>query len=171
MITFESDDWKNIFKSVSEDAYDIFSKYEFRTKLKSEIVSSLVVSHAEKYFNSKGRIVRKDKTDRDPDLFFTKENLPLEIKVSRHSKSLKWQGGEYSKRYGQFVLVSWRMMEANLFNERGMEFYAITCILDNSDFISLGPDYYGTGFSAEKLIQKNGIELVGKNFILERFPL
>ena len=91
MITFESDDWKNIFKSVSEDAYDIFSKYEFRTKLKSEIVSSLVVSHAEKYFNSKGRIVRKDKTDRDPDLFFTKENLPLEIKVSRHSKSLKWQ--------------------------------------------------------------------------------
>lgn len=171
MIEFAEDDWRNIFKSLTNDAYDILTKYKnhFRTKLNSEIISSLVVSYAEEYFNSIGRKVQKDRTDRDPDLFFFEENLPLEVKVTRYQKTLKWQGGQYSKRHGQFVLVSWKLIDNNLYGHKGLEFYAITCFLNGNDFTSLGENYYGTGFDAKSIANKDSIELVGKNFLLENF--
>ncbi|MBI2451847.1 hypothetical protein HYV50_02080 [Candidatus Pacearchaeota archaeon] len=88
-------------------------KYNIKlsNKLLSETFSNLLEQMASKLF-SKGLNyeIKKANSDNDPDLFFTKIKIPMEIKITSGEV---WRGGEFSKR------ASWHLMVSrnNDFNE------------------------------------------------------
>lgn len=115
-------------------------------KSKSELLSKVVEVHASKILTKKlGYTVRKEKADREPDLFFEKINTPLEVKVT--STDNTWLGGEFSRRAPDYLLVSW----GGNFEE---VFVALTRI-EKTDWPSrMEKRFYGPPFSAKRLFEK-----------------
>ena len=109
--------WQAICQEVTKTALPILPHLR-SNKLKSEVISNLFESKSEKYFNSIGIPVRACQSDRDPDLYFIKENKSLEIKVTRSPtpimNSLKWMGGKYSKRNSEHIFIAWHYTEPTI---------------------------------------------------------
>jgi hypothetical protein len=168
---FSDSDWQTIAKNVSVATNKIF-QYDFRTKLKSEIVSSLFVSESEKHFLSNGIKVRKDSHDHQPDLYFYDNEHSVEIKVTKNQKSIKWMGGKYSKRPAQYVLVVWEELTRTVYGQSGISFYISTCNLKEDDWKSIDngkENYYATVFTFAELIKKCPKNLVGTEHVFENF--
>lgn len=129
----------------------VFMKpYEVRLSNKnvSEILGKVLESHAASVFTQLvGYEVRKERSDRDPDLFFTGIGLPLEVKVT--STATGWTGGEFSKRPFDYLLISW---DPNSLYDR---YFAALVHLEKEDWVSrMANDYYGPSFSAKRLSEK-----------------
>lgn len=134
-------------------------------KLLSEIFSNLLEQKASRVFSKRlSYEVRKASSDNDPDLFFTKINLPMEIKVA---SGQVWRGGEFSKR------ASWHLMVSR--NETFDEFFVCLVNMNSKgglwvSSMQQGKDYYAPSFKKDKIFElKNQIPVfVGKIIKSER---
>ncbi len=125
-------------------------------KNRSELLGKVLETHAATVFSrSTGYEVRKENSDREPDLFFTEIGQPLEVKVT--STTSAWTGGEFSKRPFDYLLVSWD--PGSLYDS----YFASLVHLDKQDWESrMAKDYYGPSFPAKRLAAKRDrVDFVG----------
>jgi hypothetical protein len=166
MIELKPDDWRIICQNVTNLAMPIF-QIPFSTKLKSEIISSLFEIESAKHYN-----IPNAKNDTEPDLFFPEYNQPVEIKVTKHKKSVRWMGNKISKRESQFVLIVWDEKNPDLMtNTNGLKFYITTMYLTPDDWTGKddGYSYHASFLSFNSLKDKNKIDLIGRENILEEY--
>ncbi|MEW6063020.1 MAG: hypothetical protein AB1571_01465 [Nanoarchaeota archaeon] len=124
------------------EPYDI----RFSNKNLSEIIGRMMEKIAAEIFTKRlGYLVNSSKSDRDPDLFFTKLNKPLEIKIT--STDTAWTGGEFSQRPFDYLLVSW----GSDFDE----FFVCLVHLQKDDWTSrMSKRYYGPSYSIKSLFER-----------------
>ena len=79
--------WMTICQNVTNVATPIL-KYDFNTRLRSEIISSLFEMQAQEYYESIGLKVKSASNDHEPDLFFEEQQCPVEIKVTKEKKQV-----------------------------------------------------------------------------------
>ena len=129
----------SLFKSLTRCGID------FSTKTKSEIVSQLFESAMFKHYTEQNvNIERAGSDSMKPDLYFTDTNTPLEIKTT---KGDYWIGGSYSKREGDFLLVSWEE------NNKKPIYFVTHVKLYKSDWADQGSKFYGTKFTKKDLLK------------------
>lgn len=123
--------------------YDI----RFSNKNLSEIIGRMMEKVSAEVFTKRlGYLVNSSKSDRDPDLFFTKLNKPLEIKVTSTISS--WTGGEFSKRPFDYLLISW---DSETFNK----FFVCLVHLKKEDWKSnFSNNYYGPSYNKKSLLNR-----------------
>lgn len=143
-------------KCMLDFKHDFIDKYgvNLSNKLISELVGKIFEVQCEKVLTRRlGYEVRKEKSDKEPDLFFTKIEMPLEVKLT--STVNAWTGGEFSKRPFDYLLVSW----GGDFDE----FFITIIHLKKTDWKSnFKSNFYGPSYSAEKLhSRKDKIVLLG----------
>ena len=120
----------------------------------SEIVGKVMEKVASEHFTKKlGYEVKNALSDREPDLFFTNINMPIEIKIT--STTNAWTGGEFSKRPYHYFMVSW----GGEFDE----FFVCAVKLEKEDWKSnMSKNYYGPSLTLKKLREiKDKIILIG----------
>lgn len=117
-------------------------------KLQSEIISALLENAAVKVIPN----VRGGMGDNEADLYL--RDVPLELKAARAARV--WRGGEYSKRSGDFLLVSWNIGEV------GMEWCMLHVNLPVDAWQSSGnANYYATTISLDDALRYGGQFLLG----------
>lgn len=169
MLELLSNDWNIICKRVTDLALPIFH-IPFNTRLRSEIISSLFEIETAKYYKENNTNIRNATTDQEPDLFFLDSNTPLEIKVTKAKKNIKWMGNKISKRESQFVLVIWDDVVPDLYNTNiGLKFYATTMYLTPSDWSSDEYSYHASFLSFKDIENKNRIDLVGSKSVMTEY--
>lgn len=134
----------------------LIKKYDvgFSNKNLSEIIGKIMEKvSAEIYTKELKYEVKNAKSDKDPDLYFTKSKLPIEIKMT--STKNAWTGGEFSKRPFHYFLVSW--------GEDFDHFFVCVVKLEKTDWKSnMSKNYYGPSLSIKKLRElKDKIVLIG----------
>ena len=168
LINLKSEDWKTICQNVTNFALPIF-EIPFNTKLKSEIISSLFEIESAKHYN-----IPNAKNDTEPDLFFTEYNKPVEIKVTKNKKSIKWMGNKISKRESQFVLIVWEEKNPDLLSfNKGLKFYITTMYLTPEDWTGKndGYSYHASFLSYNSIRDKDKIILIGQENVLEEYSI
>lgn len=119
-------------------------------KLQSEIISALVENAFAKTIDS----ARAGNGDHEADVYV--DGVPLELKTSR--KSREWRGGEYSKRSGDFLLISWVHNETT----NKVEWFVLHTVLEENDWkTSTSKNYYATTISLDEALRKNSKVLIG----------
>ena len=119
------------------------------SKLQSEIISLLVQKAAERVIPD----ARCGHGDKEADLYLS--GTPVELKTSLRSNT--WRGGEYSKRSGDFLLLSWDVTATGL-----PMWCLVHASLSEDDWRSSGSaNYYATTISLDEALRKNGQVLVG----------
>lgn len=139
------------FKREFIDKYSV----NLSNKLISELFGKLFEAQCERVLTKHlGYEVRKEQSDKEPDLFFTKIGKPLEVKVT--STTNAWTGGEFSKRPFDYLLVSW----GGNFDE----FFMAQVRLEKKDWESrFQNNFYGPAYSARKLhSRKDKVVLLGR---------
>jgi len=163
-----SNDWSKICQNVTTIAKPFFS-IPFPTTVKSAILSSLFEIEAAKYYRSKGYQVKNSTNDTEPDLFFQDTNTPVEIKVTKLSKTIKFRGNKVSKRESQFVMIIWDETNTNLYeNEKTLKFYVTTLYLTPDDW-SKECQNYNASFLEYNRIKNKVKDLVGNVMVLEEY--
>jgi hypothetical protein len=169
MIDLLPSDWQVICRRVTDLALPIF-RIPFNTRLRSEIISSLLEIETAKYYKETGHNIKNATTDQEPDLFFLDSNTPLEIKVTKSKKNIKWMGNKISKRESQFVLIVWDDVVPDLYNaEKGLKFYATTMHLTPSDWSSDEYSYHASFLSFKDIESKHRIDLVGSKTVMSEY--
>lgn len=166
LIDLKTEDWQNICQNVTDLALPIFN-IPFNTKLKSEIISSLFEIETAKYYN-----IPNAKNDSEPDLFFKEYNKPIEIKVTKYKKSIKWMGNKISKRESQFILIVWDEKNPDLLSSnRGLKYYITTMYLTPEDWTGKndGYTYHASFLSYNSIKNKEKKILIGQENILEEY--
>ena len=112
----------------------------------SELIGKIMEKACADTFSKKlGYEVKRALADRDPDLTFTKINIPMEIKMTSTDNS--WTGGEFSKRPFDYLMVSW----GGNFDE----FFCCLVHLEKNDWKSnFQNNYYGPSLSAKTIHDK-----------------
>lgn len=127
----------------------------------SEIIGKIMEKVAADVFSKRlGYDVNRAMADRDPDLIFTKINLPMEIKMT--STDNAWTGGEFSQRPFDYLLVSW--------GEDTKEFFCCLVHLEKSDWKSnMSKKFYGPSLSSKTIYdKKDKIIFIGNLEITKR---
>lgn len=169
----DSLDWHNICQNVTNIALPIFN-IPFNTRLRSEIISSLFEIESARYYKSQGYSVNNASHDGEPDLFFLDYNQPLEIKVTKKKKQIKWMGNKISKKDSQFVLIVWDEKDPNLYNDhKTLDFYITTTHLTPNDWSGSddGYTYHASFLSWKDIISKEKEDLIGKSMALQEYSL
>ncbi|MEM3086105.1 MAG: hypothetical protein QXT68_03070 [Halobacteria archaeon] len=121
-------------------------KINISNKLTSELVGKIFETRCESIFSkSLGYAVRREASDKDPDLYFTRINRPLEVKLT--STLTAWTGGEFSKRPFDYLLVSW----GGSFDEY---FVALVRLVKKDWKSNYQKKFYGPSYSAKKLYER-----------------
>lgn len=159
-----SNHWKNISEMVTEIALPIIPHIR-SSKLKSEIISNLFESQAEKYFNSIQIPVRACVSDREPDLLFLNTNKPLEIKVTKSdhpfTRNCKWTGGKLSKRNSDYILIVWNYVRPTILEPNTTIKYFITkSYIEENEWLPISDNYYGTEFNSKTLFNEKEYEII-----------
>jgi len=112
----------------------------------SELIGKIMEKACADTFSKKlGYEVKRALADRDPDLTFTKINIPMEIKMTSTDNS--WTGGEFSKRPFDYLMVSW----GGNFDE----FFCCLVHLEKDDWKSnFQNNFYGPSLSAKTIYDK-----------------
>jgi hypothetical protein len=110
-------------------------------KLRSEIISALLENSMEKHIPK----ARAGAGDHEADVYI--RNVPLELKTAFHAR--EWRGGEYSKRRGDFLLISWTATADNELN-----WFAVHTLLTEQDWKSSGSkNYYATSVTLDAVLE------------------
>lgn len=134
------------------------------TKTKSELISvSLEYAFTHHLSLRTNLPVSSASSDNDPDIILGDRIAGAEIKVASCSldKSLRgnvsWRGGSFSKRAGDYLLISWATLQNKL------SFFVAYSNLQESDWNeSSSKNYYATEISVSDLISKHSpIILIG----------
>lgn len=124
--------------------------HRMSAKLQSEIISGLIQNH----YQQMAPGVRVGAGDHEADLYVGK--VPVELKTSRESR--EWRGGEYSKRAGHYLLVSWTPDE-----QERIKWCVVLVKLEEKDWRSSGSSsYYATSISLDEALDKRGRVIIGK---------
>lgn len=116
-------------------------------KLQSEIMSALLENAIAQYVPN----TRFGAGDHEADVYIN--GVPLEIKTAFRARS--WRGGEYSKRSGDFLLVSWDMQDVP-------SWCVLHATLSADDWQSSGSaNYYATSISLDDALLLGGKFLIG----------
>ena len=177
---YDSEDWKNICRTVSDLCFLIFP-FIRKKAVRSALVSNLFESAAETYFLKKGIPVRASKNDQEPDLFFIDEQLSCEIKVTGVddcvvNKPVIWLGGRYSKRNSDYIFITWNYKVTKTLFENGtrqkMSFVVFKTEIGKDDWkeLSNSKNYYGLGLKSTLFQDRKYHTLVG-NFTNGKFLL
>ena len=151
--------WSNICRLVTIKAIPIL-KIGFNTRLRSEIISSLFEIESANYYKSLGMNVRRAITDHDPDLFFEDIGKPVEIKVTKERKTIKWMGNNISKRSSDFILVVWNEFDTHL------KFYITKTYLTPDDWKKSKKNYNASFLNLKDI--KNKTDLIYyENYCIE----
>ena len=129
-------------KSFSQDYGDLgLSKKNI-----SELIGKIMEKACADNFSRKlSYEVKRAMADRDPDLIFTKINIPMEIKMTSTDNS--WTGGEFSKRPFDYLMVSW----GGNFDE----FFCCLVHLEKEDWKSnFQNNFYGPSLPAKTIYDK-----------------
>ena len=112
----------------------------------SELIGKIMEKACADNFSKKlGYEVKRAMADRDPDLTFTKINIPMEIKMTSTDNS--WTGGEFSKRPFDYLMVSW----GGNFDE----FFCCLVHLEKEDWKSnFQNNFYGPSLLAKTIYDK-----------------
>lgn len=112
----------------------------------SELIGKIMEKACSDTFSKKlGYEVKRALADRDPDLTFSKINIPMEIKMTSTDNS--WTGGEFSKRPFDYLMVSW----GGNFDE----FFCCLVHLEKEDWKSnFQNNFYGPSLSAKTIYDK-----------------
>ncbi|MBI2176136.1 hypothetical protein HYU40_02170 [Candidatus Woesearchaeota archaeon] len=112
----------------------------------SELIGKIMEKACADTFSKKlGYEVKRASADRDPDLTFTKINVPMEIKMTSTDNS--WTGGEFSKRPFDYLMVSW----GGNFDE----FFCCLVHLEKENWKSnIQNNFYGPSLSAKTIYDK-----------------
>lgn len=125
-------------------------KYEIdiSRKLTSELLGKVFETECAREFSKAlGYKVERERKDRDPDLWFTEIEKPLEVKVTRTRG--EWRGGEFSKRPSPHLFVAWEGDE--LFDH----YFVCLAEISEADWThGMGKRYYATRMTATAL---NGV--------------
>lgn len=148
---------REVSRRMLEVKQHLIDPYEitFSNKNLSEIIGKIMEKvSAEIFTKNLNYEVKEAKADREPDLFFTKIDLPLEIKMT--STKNAWTGGEFSQRPFDYLLVSW----GGDFDE----FFVCFVKLKKEDWKSnMSKRFYGPSLSLKKLREiGDKIVLIGK---------
>lgn len=118
-------------------------------KLQSEIMSALI----QEQFEQQVPAAQVGAGDHEADVYIA--GAPLELKTSYGSR--EWRGGEYSKRSGDFLLISWKLSDTNI-----PTWCALHATLNETDWkSSVSKNYYATTISLDEVLRKGGRVLVG----------
>jgi len=151
---FVPEHWQNICRIVKEVALSDIFPHITKNRVKSVILSDLFETKSAEYFNSIGIKTMCCENDMDPDLLFTDTNEVCEIKVTS-SKKQEWMGGKLSKRSAEYILVSWEHIKEHgtLFGTvpENIEFSVINVFINQSEWNTLGDNYYGTKITSKTL--------------------
>ena len=143
----ETSNRMKLLKEKFIDEYDVHMSNKNISEMLSKVMEKVAADIFTKHLGYK---VEKAKSDREPDLFFTKINRPLEIKVT--STDVAWTGGEFSKRPFDYLLVSW--------GENFTEFFVVLAHLEKKDWISrISQSFYGPSFTAKNLFKMKDKEV------------
>jgi len=140
----ESSQAMNFFINEFKKKYDV----KLSGKILSETFSNLLEQISSKVFSKYlSYEVKKAKSDNDPDLVFTKLDMPLEIKVT---SGQVWRGGEFSKRASYHLFVS----RDDDFNEF---FVALVNMESGKDLwissMQQGKNYYAPSFKKDQIYE------------------
>ena len=147
---------REVSRRMLEVKWHLIDRYEvtFSNKNLSETIGKVMEKvSADIFTKNLSYEVKNAKADKDPDLFFTRINLPMEIKVT--STATSWTGGEFSRRPFHYFLVSWGS---------GFEEFFVCCVkLKKEDWKSnISKNYYGPSLSLKKLREmEDKIILIG----------
>jgi len=146
-VTRETSKRMRLLKDQFIDGYDVHMSNKNLSEILSKVMEKVAADVFTKHLSHK---VEKATSDREPDLFFTKNKKPLEIKVT--STDTTWTGGEFSKRPFDYLLVSW--------GKNFDEFFVALTHLEKKDWTSrMSQSYYGPSFSVKNLIKKKDKEV------------
>ena len=132
----------NILSNEVKEVFDFYNKKKLRksNKQKSEDISGLLETIMEN--NIDGAIAPK--LDKEPDIILN--GKPVEIKTTNGDS---WRGGEYSKRGGHFVFVSWKLDEFN-----NPSFFIAGIDLVEEDWVKTkSKNYYATTYGKKQLLK------------------
>jgi len=151
---FVPEHWQNICQTVKEISLKNFFPFIKDKSTRSKLMSKLFETQSAEYFNSIGIKTICCENDMDPDLLFTDTNEVCEIKVTSSQKQ-EWMGGKLSKRSAEYILISWEHIQEHdtLFGTvpENIEFSVINVYIDQSEWNTLGDNYYGTKITSKTL--------------------
>lgn len=125
------------------------------TKLKSELISNII----ETTFSSIVPNTYDPKKDDEPDLYLNGESLEIKTAKTTHL----WRGGEYSKRNGNFLLISWNEVDGEL------RWFALFTYLNESDWkSSTSSNYYATTIDLNDVLKIPQTDILYGNTIKKR---
>ena len=136
---------KQIVDRLSDEVKELFDFYDKKKlrksdKQKSEDISGLLETVMEDMIE--GAIAPK--VDSEPDIRLN--GNPIEIKTTSGES---WRGGEYSKRGGYFIFISWKLNFQNI-----PSFFIAGLSLQKDDWIiSKSKNYYATTFNKKQLLK------------------
>jgi hypothetical protein len=149
--------WSNICNIIRPIALNHIFPYIKSKRVRSGVLSELFETQSAQYFNSIGISTKSCDNDSEPDLLFTEMEESCEIKVTSSSKR-EWMGGKYSKRSSEYILVSWEYKETfdTLFGTEpeSLKFSVINVFIDQSEWDTLGDNYYATKITSKMLDNK-----------------
>ena len=97
--------------------------------------------------------VKADKKDSDPDTNFVNYNKSLELKAT--SSKYQWQSGKFSKRFGNFLLVGWELVD------KEVKLFMILTDLKKEDWkISESTNRYSTSINLKYIIENCEYEIL-----------
>jgi hypothetical protein len=139
----------------AEQRWDLFmnasnGKLDKKKKLQSELMSIVL----EAAFEDTVPNTRSGDGDHEADVYI--DGVPLEIKTTHDSR--QWRGGEYSKRGGDFLLVTWKLDDND-----GLKMWAAHVVLQKEDWTTSGSDnYYATTIDLDTVLNLDAKVLIGE---------
>ena len=119
--------------------------------ISSKMISELASQALELAFKDSKLIVETPKLDKDPDMLLGYDKKPWEIKCTSTDG---WRGGEYSKRPGYYILLTYNIIGDNI------NIFAARLSMTEEDWITSKPKdeskeqkYYATTFGKKELLK------------------
>ena len=143
MFVLNSLKFETVLRNTKRDFEELMRIYENFGLVKSkkqlsEDLSGLMETNLERHYGGTA-----PKSDKDPD-FILEDGTAIEIKCT---STENWRGGTFSKRAGEYVLVTWEINKSN-------ELLMFVCgtYLEESDWAGSGSEnYYATSMTKKSL--------------------
>ena len=151
--------WSEIHSYIVDKAESYLTTFEndglnISAKMQSEFISQICESAFEIVLKNAQVDVLSPKKDNEPDCYVLGEAVELKT-----TKGETWRGGEFSKRPGLYILLSWSKNRDNK-----ISLFAAMQKMEESDWISSmskavkngkKATYYGTSYSKANLVNQN----------------
>jgi hypothetical protein len=168
----EKNSWIASFENVEEVLTTLSAYKGISKKTKSELIGAMIAEELSQEMNNHIQgFVRSASGDHEPDVIVEDMQSQqfigvAEIKVAaakldiRGNASTTWRGGEFSKRDGDYFLVSWDFANKE---ETKLKWFVCYAFLKKEDWTKGNTkNYYATTIQEEKVLnQHNPIIIVG----------